>query len=145
MCVGFILFFKLLFFYITGNNLWLFLMLRFVQINSVTGVLRIKKELDFETKQFFNLTVLAEDRGVPSLQSQTFAEIEVCKRHIFHPSFFPTQILASKFFMSLLILVICWEYLICSMHVLQTNCINRGTQFFCLTKVNCLISSGGGC
>uniref|UniRef100_A0A3Q2ZLK4 FAT atypical cadherin 3b n=1 Tax=Kryptolebias marmoratus TaxID=37003 RepID=A0A3Q2ZLK4_KRYMA len=37
----------------------------------------IRKELDFETKQFFNLTVFAEDRGVPSLQNQTFVEIEV--------------------------------------------------------------------
>uniref|UniRef100_A0A3Q3ES07 FAT atypical cadherin 3b n=1 Tax=Kryptolebias marmoratus TaxID=37003 RepID=A0A3Q3ES07_KRYMA len=46
-------------------------------INAVTGVLRIRKELDFETKQFFNLTVFAEDRGVPSLQNQTFVEIEV--------------------------------------------------------------------
>uniref|UniRef100_A0A3Q2ZKL7 FAT atypical cadherin 3b n=1 Tax=Kryptolebias marmoratus TaxID=37003 RepID=A0A3Q2ZKL7_KRYMA len=47
------------------------------EINAVTGVLRIRKELDFETKQFFNLTVFAEDRGVPSLQNQTFVEIEV--------------------------------------------------------------------
>uniref|UniRef100_A0A3B4YKK3 FAT atypical cadherin 3 n=1 Tax=Seriola lalandi dorsalis TaxID=1841481 RepID=A0A3B4YKK3_SERLL len=34
-------------------------------------------ELDFEKQQFFNLTVLAEDRGVPSLRSETFVEVEV--------------------------------------------------------------------
>lgn len=50
----------------------------FLQISAMTGILRISKELDFETKQFFNLTVLAEDRGIPSLQSITFVEIEVC-------------------------------------------------------------------
>uniref|UniRef100_A0A3Q2DCV8 FAT atypical cadherin 3b n=1 Tax=Cyprinodon variegatus TaxID=28743 RepID=A0A3Q2DCV8_CYPVA len=47
------------------------------EINAVTGILRIGKELDFETKQFFNLTVLAEDRGISSLQSITFVEVEV--------------------------------------------------------------------
>uniref|UniRef100_A0A4W6FXB1 FAT atypical cadherin 3 n=1 Tax=Lates calcarifer TaxID=8187 RepID=A0A4W6FXB1_LATCA len=48
-----------------------------VTINAVSGVLRIRKELDFEKQQFFNLTVLAEDRGVPSLRSETFVEVEV--------------------------------------------------------------------
>ncbi|CAG5873449.1 unnamed protein product [Menidia menidia] len=47
------------------------------EINVLSGLLRLKKELDYETKQFYNLTVLAEDRGVPSLRSQTFAEVEV--------------------------------------------------------------------
>ncbi|KAM6907626.1 protocadherin Fat 3 [Xenentodon cancila] len=47
------------------------------EINALSGILRIKKELDFETKPFFNLTILAEDRGMPSLQSQTFVEVEV--------------------------------------------------------------------
>ncbi|KAM4546593.1 protocadherin Fat 3 [Fundulus diaphanus] len=47
------------------------------EISAVTGILRISKELDFETKQFFNLSVLAEDRGIPSLRSVTFVEIEV--------------------------------------------------------------------
>uniref|UniRef100_A0A3B3YQB3 FAT atypical cadherin 3b n=1 Tax=Poecilia mexicana TaxID=48701 RepID=A0A3B3YQB3_9TELE len=46
-------------------------------ISAVTGILRINKELDFETKQFFNLTVVAEDRGISSLRSVTFVEIEV--------------------------------------------------------------------
>lgn len=43
----------------------------------MSGVLRIRKELDFEKQQFFNLTVLADDRGVPSLRSETFVEVEV--------------------------------------------------------------------
>ncbi|RVE63928.1 hypothetical protein OJAV_G00140990 [Oryzias javanicus] len=47
------------------------------EINSVSGILRIRKELDFETKQFFNLTILAEDRGTPRLKNQTFVEVEV--------------------------------------------------------------------
>ncbi|KAM9332560.1 protocadherin Fat 3 [Pholidichthys leucotaenia] len=47
------------------------------EIGAVSGVLRIRKELDFEKQQFFNLTLLAEDRGVPSLANQTFVEVEV--------------------------------------------------------------------
>uniref|UniRef100_A0A8D3B4U7 FAT atypical cadherin 3b n=1 Tax=Scophthalmus maximus TaxID=52904 RepID=A0A8D3B4U7_SCOMX len=47
------------------------------EINAISGVLRITKELDFEKQQFFNLTILAEDRGIPSLRSQTFVEVEV--------------------------------------------------------------------
>ncbi|XP_076607153.1 protocadherin Fat 3 [Chaetodon auriga] len=47
------------------------------EVDAVSGVLRIRKELDFEKQQFFNLTLLAEDRGVPSLISQTFVEVEV--------------------------------------------------------------------
>lgn len=43
----------------------------------MSGVLRLRKELDFEKQQFFNLTLIAEDRGVPSLISQTFVEVEV--------------------------------------------------------------------
>ncbi|CAI5643507.1 unnamed protein product [Oreochromis niloticus] len=47
------------------------------EIGPISGVLRIRKELDFEKQQFFNLTLLAEDRGIPSLRSQTFVELEV--------------------------------------------------------------------
>ncbi|XP_076745310.1 protocadherin Fat 3 isoform X4 [Maylandia zebra] len=47
------------------------------EIGPISGVLRIRKELDFEKQQFFNLTLLAEDRGIPSLRSQTFVEVEV--------------------------------------------------------------------
>lgn len=43
--------------------------------------MRIRKELDFEKQQFFNLTLIAEDRGIPSLISQTFVEVEVCNTH----------------------------------------------------------------
>ncbi|XP_036974824.1 protocadherin Fat 3 isoform X2 [Acanthopagrus latus] len=47
------------------------------EVDAVSGVLRIRKELDFEKQQFFNLTLIAEDRGIPSLISQTFVEVEV--------------------------------------------------------------------
>ncbi|KAF1378536.1 hypothetical protein PFLUV_G00191580 [Perca fluviatilis] len=47
------------------------------EINAGSGVLRVRKELDFEKQSFFNLTLLAEDRGVPSLSSMTFVEVEV--------------------------------------------------------------------
>ncbi|XP_071780759.2 protocadherin Fat 3 [Centroberyx gerrardi] len=47
------------------------------EVDAVSGMLRIGKELDYEKQQFFNLTVLAEDRGVPSLSTQTFVEVEV--------------------------------------------------------------------
>lgn len=49
-----------------------------MQVDALSGVLRIRKELDFERQQFYNLTLLAEDRGVPKLMSQTFVEVEVC-------------------------------------------------------------------
>lgn len=45
-------------------------------------MLRIRKELDFEKQSFFNLTLLAEDRGVPNLSSMTFVEVEVRNTHI---------------------------------------------------------------
>ncbi|KAK2881970.1 hypothetical protein Q8A73_022480 [Channa argus] len=47
------------------------------EVDAVSGVLRIRKELDFEKQQFFNLTLHAEDRGAPNLKSQTFVEVEV--------------------------------------------------------------------
>nr|XP_033954155.1 protocadherin Fat 3 [Pseudochaenichthys georgianus] len=47
------------------------------EIDVGSGALRIRKELDFEKQHFFNLTVQAEDRGIPSLTSQTFVEVEV--------------------------------------------------------------------
>ncbi|XP_058484035.1 protocadherin Fat 3 [Solea solea] len=47
------------------------------EISAVSGFLRITKELDFEKQQLYNLTLLAEDRGLPSLRSQTFVEVEV--------------------------------------------------------------------
>ncbi|XP_068600655.1 protocadherin Fat 3 [Brachionichthys hirsutus] len=47
------------------------------EVDTASGVLRIRKELDFEEQQFFNLTLVSEDRGTPSLISQTFVEVEV--------------------------------------------------------------------
>ncbi|XP_037604589.1 protocadherin Fat 3 [Sebastes umbrosus] len=47
------------------------------EIDAGSGVVRIRKELDFEKQQFYNLTLVAEDRGVPVLISQTFVEVEV--------------------------------------------------------------------
>ncbi|KAF7663314.1 hypothetical protein LDENG_00214160 [Lucifuga dentata] len=47
------------------------------EIDAVSGVLRVGKELDFEKQQFFNLTLLAEDRARPSLSTQSFVEVEV--------------------------------------------------------------------
>ncbi|XP_041864735.1 protocadherin Fat 3 [Melanotaenia boesemani] len=47
------------------------------EVSAASGILRIRKELDFETKQFFNLSILAKDRGTPSLWTQTFVEVEV--------------------------------------------------------------------
>lgn len=55
--------------------------MHFLQIDVGSGALRIRKELDFEKQHFFNLTVQAEDRGIPSLSSQTFVEVEVRNIH----------------------------------------------------------------
>lgn len=71
----------LILFSLTVYDVLDYTVLCFVQIDAVSGVLRIRKELDFEKQQFFNLTLLAEDRGVPSLTSQTFVEVEVCNTH----------------------------------------------------------------
>ncbi|XP_051903269.1 protocadherin Fat 3 [Hippocampus zosterae] len=47
------------------------------EMDGTSGVLRIRKELDFETQAFFNLTLLAEDQGTPPLSSLTYVEVEV--------------------------------------------------------------------
>ncbi|XP_067113778.1 protocadherin Fat 3 [Osmerus mordax] len=47
------------------------------EVDAVSGAVRIGKELDYERQQFYNLTVLAEDRGLPSLRSLSFLEVEV--------------------------------------------------------------------
>ncbi|KAG9265353.1 protocadherin Fat 3 [Astyanax mexicanus] len=47
-------------------------------VDKVSGAIRLTKELDYETQQFFNLTVRAKDRGRPvSLLSVSFVELEV--------------------------------------------------------------------
>ena len=42
-----------------------------------TGELRVQVPLDMETKQKYNLTVTASDKGVPSLSTMTNVEIQV--------------------------------------------------------------------
>ncbi|XP_061091766.1 protocadherin Fat 2 isoform X2 [Conger conger] len=47
-------------------------------LDTSTGCLTLQKELDFERKQFYNLTVRAVDHGQPrSLSSSCFIEVEV--------------------------------------------------------------------
>lgn len=48
-------------------------------LDEVSGVLRIRKELDYETTSIYNLTVRATDLGNPPLHSETFIVIEVRK------------------------------------------------------------------
>ncbi|XP_045930210.1 protocadherin Fat 3a [Micropterus dolomieu] len=48
------------------------------EIDRASGAIRLAKELDYETQQFYNLTVKAKDKGRPvSLLSVTFVEVEV--------------------------------------------------------------------
>ena len=46
-------------------------------IDDVSGTIRIKKRLDFESKQLYNLTVKATDEGSPPLTSFSSVLIEV--------------------------------------------------------------------
>ena len=46
-------------------------------IDKFTGAIRIKKSLDYETKQLYNLTVLAVDGGSPSLAAMSSVILEV--------------------------------------------------------------------
>uniref|UniRef100_A0A3P9L436 FAT atypical cadherin 3a n=1 Tax=Oryzias latipes TaxID=8090 RepID=A0A3P9L436_ORYLA len=48
------------------------------ELDKASGAIRLTKELDYETQQFYNLTVKAKDKGRPvSLLSVTFVELEV--------------------------------------------------------------------
>ncbi|XP_053363533.1 protocadherin Fat 3a isoform X2 [Clarias gariepinus] len=48
------------------------------EVDPTSGAIRLTKELDYETQQFFNLTIRAKDRGRPvSLLSVSFVEVEV--------------------------------------------------------------------
>lgn len=48
------------------------------EVDATSGAIRLTKELDYETQQFFNLTIRAKDRGRPvSLLSVSFVEVEV--------------------------------------------------------------------
>ncbi|XP_067103311.1 protocadherin Fat 2 [Osmerus mordax] len=59
-------------------------------LDASTGFLTLEKELDFERRQFFNLTVRAVDYGLPqSLSSSCYVEIEVLdvNENLYPPSF----------------------------------------------------------
>ncbi|XP_057694792.1 protocadherin Fat 3a isoform X5 [Corythoichthys intestinalis] len=48
------------------------------EIDKASGAIRLSKELDYETQQFYNLSVRAKDKGKPvALLSVTYVEIEV--------------------------------------------------------------------
>ncbi|XP_033953238.1 protocadherin Fat 3a isoform X4 [Pseudochaenichthys georgianus] len=48
------------------------------EVDRASGAIRLTKELDYETRQFYNLTVKAKDKGRPvSLLSVTSVEVEV--------------------------------------------------------------------
>ncbi|XP_055370186.1 protocadherin Fat 3a isoform X5 [Betta splendens] len=48
------------------------------EVDRASGAIRLTKELDYETQQFYNLTVKAKDKGKPvSLLSVTYVEVEV--------------------------------------------------------------------
>ncbi|XP_029372725.1 protocadherin Fat 3 isoform X2 [Echeneis naucrates] len=48
------------------------------EVDRASGAIRLTKELDYETQQFYNITVKAKDKGRPvSLLSVTFVEVEV--------------------------------------------------------------------
>ncbi|XP_061658390.1 protocadherin Fat 3-like isoform X4 [Syngnathoides biaculeatus] len=60
------------------------------EMDAVSGVLRIRKELDFEKQPFYNLTLLAEDRGMPTLSNLTYVEVEVVDvNENLYPPYFP--------------------------------------------------------
>ena len=46
-------------------------------IDKFTGAIKIKRKLDYETKQLYNLTVLAMDGGSPSLASVATVMVEI--------------------------------------------------------------------
>ncbi|XP_017287650.1 protocadherin Fat 3a isoform X2 [Kryptolebias marmoratus] len=61
------------------------------ELDRNSGAIRLTKELDYETQQFYNLTVKAKDKGRPvSLLSVTFVELEVIdvNENLYAPYFF---------------------------------------------------------
>ena len=46
-------------------------------IDRMTGTVRLARRLDFEERQLYNLTIVARDRGSPSLSSQASLAVEV--------------------------------------------------------------------
>ena len=47
------------------------------EIDELTGNIRLRKSLDYERNQLYNLTIVAMDEGKPSLSSSTYLLIEV--------------------------------------------------------------------
>uniref|UniRef100_A0AAY5L2H7 FAT atypical cadherin 3b n=1 Tax=Esox lucius TaxID=8010 RepID=A0AAY5L2H7_ESOLU len=47
------------------------------EVDSVSGAVRVGKDLDYERQQIYNLTIVAKDRGTPSLRSLSYLDIEV--------------------------------------------------------------------
>ncbi|XP_030632872.1 protocadherin Fat 3a isoform X2 [Chanos chanos] len=48
------------------------------EVDKASGAIRLTRELDYETQQFYNLTVRAKDKGRPvSLLSVSFVELEI--------------------------------------------------------------------
>lgn len=47
-------------------------------VNAESGAVKLAKELDFEKQQFYNLSVIAEDRGQPfRMRTSSYVEVEV--------------------------------------------------------------------
>ncbi|XP_059170799.1 protocadherin Fat 1-like isoform X3 [Physella acuta] len=61
----------------------------FFEIDSLTGSVRIKRKLDYETKQVYNITGVAQDGGQPALTSICYVSIEVMdvNENMYYPVF----------------------------------------------------------
>ncbi|XP_035389998.1 protocadherin Fat 3a isoform X2 [Electrophorus electricus] len=60
------------------------------EVDKTSGAVRLTRELDYESQQFFNLTVRAKDRGRPvSLLSISYVEVEVVdvNENLYGPGF----------------------------------------------------------
>ncbi|XP_042167184.1 protocadherin Fat 3-like [Oncorhynchus tshawytscha] len=59
------------------------------EVDAVSGAVRVGKRLDYERQQIYNLTVVAEDRGTPTLRSLSYLDIEVVDvdENLFSPYF----------------------------------------------------------
>ncbi|XP_041947685.1 protocadherin Fat 3 isoform X2 [Alosa sapidissima] len=60
------------------------------EVHLESGAVRVARDLDYETQQFYNLTVVAEDGGSPDkLQSVSYVEVEVVdvNENLFEPYF----------------------------------------------------------
>uniref|UniRef100_A0A671LFV9 FAT atypical cadherin 1b n=1 Tax=Sinocyclocheilus anshuiensis TaxID=1608454 RepID=A0A671LFV9_9TELE len=60
------------------------------QVDKMTGAVYVSQTLDFETRQVYNLTAKAKDRGKPNpLSSSCFIHVEIVdvNENLYHPSF----------------------------------------------------------